>query len=135
MPVFLTGDMNSPSYLDWTPAVAAVRPQVAFPLVWPVSKALADAGFRDSYRDAHPDPVARPGLTWTPGTPPPRIRPTETLDRIDWVMASGPSTTVASRLVGEVGGPDVDVGSSAGPPTTAPSRRPSRSSPAPRRAW
>ena len=60
MPVFLTGDMNSPSYLDWT-AVAAVRPQVAYPLVWPVSKALADAGFRDSYRDAYPDPVARPG--------------------------------------------------------------------------
>ena len=78
--------------------------------MWPVSKALADAGFRDSYRDAHPDPVARPGLTWTPGTPPPRIKPTETLDRIDWVMASGPSTTLASRLVGEAGGPDVDVG-------------------------
>ena len=25
-------------------------------------------------------------------------------------MASGPSTTLSSRLVGEVGGPDVDVG-------------------------
>jgi len=110
VPVFLTGDMNSPSYLDWTPAVAAVRPQVRYPLVWPVSKALADAGFRDSYRDVHPDPVARPGLTWTPGTPPGRIRSSETLDRIDWVMASGPSATLASRLVGETGGPDVDVG-------------------------
>jgi endonuclease/exonuclease/phosphatase family metal-dependent hydrolase len=110
VPVFLTGDMNSPSYLDWTSAVAAVRPQVAYPLVWPVSKALADAGFRDSYRDVYPDPVARPGLTWTPGTPPGHIKPKETLDRIDWVMASGPSTTLASRLVGEAGGPDVDVG-------------------------
>jgi endonuclease/exonuclease/phosphatase family metal-dependent hydrolase len=98
VPVFLTGDMNSPSHLDWPS------------LVWPVSKALADAGFRDSYRDVHPDPVARPGRTWTAGTPPPFIRPTETLDRIDWVMASGPSTTVASRLIGEAGGPDVDVG-------------------------
>jgi hypothetical protein len=54
--------------------------------------------------------VARPGLTWTPGTPPPLIKPSETLDRIDWVMASGPSTTLSSRLVGEAGGPDVDVG-------------------------
>ena len=110
VPVFLTGDMNSPSYLDWTPAVAAVRPQVRYPLIWPVSKVLADAGFRDSYRDVHPDPVARPGLTWTPGTPPGRIRPTETLDRIDWVMATGPSTTLSSRVVGETGGPDVDIG-------------------------
>jgi hypothetical protein len=98
VPVFLTGDMNSPSHLDWPS------------LEWPVSKALADAGFRDSYRDVHPDPVARPGLTWTPGTPPPLIKPNETLDRIDWVMASGPSTTLSSRLVGEAGGPDVDVG-------------------------
>ncbi len=110
VPVYVVGDMNSPSHLDWTPAVAAVRSQVAYPLTWPVSKAFADAGFRDSYRDAHPDPVASPGFTWTAGTPPPRIRPTETLDRIDWVMASGPSPTLSSRLVGELGGPDVEVG-------------------------
>jgi endonuclease/exonuclease/phosphatase family metal-dependent hydrolase len=98
VPVFLTGDMNSPSHLDWPT------------LEWPVSKALADAGFRDSYREIWPDAAARPGLTWTPGTPPPRIRPTETLDRIDWVMATGPSTTLSSKLVGESGGPDVDIG-------------------------
>ena len=110
VPTFLTGDFNSPSHLDWTPAVAAVRPQVKYPLRWPVSAALADAGLRDSYREAHPDPVLRPGLTWTAGTPPPRIRRRETLDRIDWVTVTGPATTLASRLVGEPGGPDVDVG-------------------------
>ena len=32
-------------------------------------------GFRDSYRDAHPDPAGEPGLTWTAGQPPPRMRP------------------------------------------------------------
>jgi endonuclease/exonuclease/phosphatase family metal-dependent hydrolase len=110
VPTFLTGDFNSPSHLDWTPAVAAVRPQVKYPLNWPVSVALARAGFRDSYREAHPDPVARPGLTWTAGTPPPRIRDRETLDRIDWVTVTGPATTLASKLVGEPGGPDVDIG-------------------------
>jgi endonuclease/exonuclease/phosphatase family metal-dependent hydrolase len=110
VPAFLVGDFNSPSHLDWTPAAAAVRPQVKYPLRWPVSAALERAGFRDSYREIHPDPVLRPGLTWTPGTPPPRIRRRETLDRIDWVTASGPATTVAARLVGEPGGPDVDVG-------------------------
>jgi hypothetical protein len=110
VPTFLTGDFNSPSHLDWTPAVAAVRPQVKYPLNWPVSAALARAGFRDSYREAYPDPVARPGLSWTAGTPPPRIRDRETLDRIDWVTVKGPATTLASRLVGEPGGPDVDIG-------------------------
>jgi endonuclease/exonuclease/phosphatase family metal-dependent hydrolase len=109
VPTFLVGDFNSPSHLDWTPAAAAAQ-AVRYPLRWPVSAALERAGFRDSYREAHPDPVARPGLTWTPGTPPPRIRPRETLDRIDWITATGPATTVASRLVGEPGGPDVDVG-------------------------
>jgi endonuclease/exonuclease/phosphatase family metal-dependent hydrolase len=110
VPTFLTGDFNSPSHLDWTPETAAVRPQVKYPLRWPVSAALEGAGFRDSYREAFPDPVARPGLTWTAGTPPPRVRRRETLDRIDWVTVNGPATTLASKLVGEPGGPDVDVG-------------------------
>jgi len=111
VPSFITGDFNSPSHLDWTEAVAQARPErVPFALDWPVSRALARAGFRDSYRQAHPDPVATPGYTWTPGTPPPRIRRRETLDRIDWVMTAGPARTLASRLVGEAGGPDVDIG-------------------------
>jgi endonuclease/exonuclease/phosphatase family metal-dependent hydrolase len=110
-PTFLTGDFNSPSHLDWTAAMARADPKrVPYPLAWPVSVALARAGFRDSYREAHPDPTADPGLTWTPGTPAPRIRKQETLDRIDWVMAAGPSRTLAAKLVGETGGPDVEVG-------------------------
>jgi endonuclease/exonuclease/phosphatase family metal-dependent hydrolase len=110
VPTFLVGDFNSPSHLDWTDAAVGSRPHVRYALRWPVSVALERAGFRDTYREAHPDPVLRPGITWTAGTPPPRIRDRETLDRIDWVTAIGPATTVASRLVGEPGGPDVDVG-------------------------
>jgi endonuclease/exonuclease/phosphatase family metal-dependent hydrolase len=111
VPSFITGDFNSPSHLDWTAAVAEARPErVPFPLAWPVSRALARAGFSDSYRVAHPDPVATPGYTWTPGTPAPRIRRKETLDRIDWVMAGGRARTLASKLVAEAGGPDVDIG-------------------------
>jgi hypothetical protein len=53
--------------------------------------------------------VARPGLTWTPGTPPPLVREQETLDRIDMVWSIGPATTLVSQLVGETGGPDVDI--------------------------
>ena len=59
--------------------------EVRYPVVWPVSKALADAGFRDSYREVHPDPVAVPGFTWTPpGTL--ESVPDEVHDRIDWVL-------------------------------------------------
>ena len=107
-PTFLVGDFNSPSHLDWTPEVSAVRPEVPFPVDWPVSRALADAGFRDSYRESFPDPVEVPGFTWTPGGP--ESIPDEVHDRIDWVLASGPAETLGSTVVGEDGGPDVAIG-------------------------
>lgn len=105
-PVFFTGDFNSPSHLDYTRAAVDAR-GLPYRVRWPVSWALAEAGFVDSYREAHPDPVATPGNTWTPGVP--RLRVNEVHDRIDWVLAAGPATTVSSELVGETGGPDVDV--------------------------
>ena len=107
IPVFLTGDFNSPSHLDWTRAVADVRADVPYPVRWPASATLADAGFVDSYRNVHPDPVADPGFTWTPGGP--EARSDDVFDRIDWVLSAGPATAVSSRLVGETGNPQVDV--------------------------
>lgn len=107
IPVFLTGDFNSPSHLDWTQAVAAVRPEVRFPYDWPVSRALANAGFRDPYRVIHPDPVAVPGFTWSPGGP--ETIPNDVWDRIDWVLAAGNAVPVASTVVGEEGFPDAGV--------------------------
>jgi endonuclease/exonuclease/phosphatase family metal-dependent hydrolase len=107
IPVVVTGDFNSPSHLDWTAAVSAVRAEVPYPVTWPVSKTFADAGLVDSYREVHPDPVARPGFTWTPGGP--ETDPHEVFDRIDWVLHSAGITSSNSRLVGEAGGPDIDV--------------------------
>jgi endonuclease/exonuclease/phosphatase family metal-dependent hydrolase len=109
IPLFVTGDFNSPSHLDWTQAVADARTDVPYPVSWPVAETLASVGLHDSYRDAHPDPVARPGFTWTPGGPESAPEGQEVFDRIDWVLASGEATTTASKLVGEAGGPDVDV--------------------------
>jgi len=106
-PVFLTGDFNSPSHLDWTEAVSAVRDVVRYPFAWPVSVALANAGFRDSYRRVHPDPIAVPGFTWTPGSP--EAVKDEVHDRIDWVLSAGPAAARDSRVVGEAGGPDVGI--------------------------
>jgi endonuclease/exonuclease/phosphatase family metal-dependent hydrolase len=109
IPLFVTGDFNSPSHLDWTQAVADARPDVPYPILWPASEALGLAGLHDSYRDAHPDPVATPGFTWTPGGPESAPEGQEVFDRIDWVLATGQATTTASKIVGEAGGPDVDI--------------------------
>lgn len=109
VPVFFTGDFNSPSHLDWTPAAVAARPELKFPFAWPASKAIADAGLRDSFRTVHPDPVATPGLTWTPGRPYPYVPAKETKDRIDFVWGGGAATPVSSEIVGEPGNPAVAI--------------------------
>jgi endonuclease/exonuclease/phosphatase family metal-dependent hydrolase len=109
VPTFVMGDFNTPSHLDWTPAVVASG-RVKLAVNWPVTEVLADAGFADSYRTVHPDPVANPGLTWTAGTPPPLVRKIETLDRIDMIWSSGPAEAIASEIVGELGGADVGIG-------------------------
>ncbi len=113
-PVFLTGDFNEPSSLDYVAATVGLRPQITAPVAWPVSEALFAAGFRDTYRDANPDPVANPGVTWPAERP--RVaawagNPSASVprDRIDYVYAAGPSTTVASVVMGETGGPDVSL--------------------------
>ncbi len=98
-PVFLTGDFNEPSNLDYTEATADLRPKTPPVVAWPVSEAVLAAGFRDSYRDVHPDAASDPGITY-PGTK----------DRIDFVYAAGPAKTRASALVGETGGRGVSIG-------------------------
>ncbi|GIK77695.1 MAG: hypothetical protein BroJett022_13850 [Actinomycetes bacterium] len=99
-PVLLTGDFNQPSSLDYGADTVGTREGIDEPVPWPVSEELLDLGFRDSYREAHPDPVADPGFTHTSD------------ERIDYVYAAGPSTTLDSRLVGEPGGEDVEIGAS-----------------------
>jgi endonuclease/exonuclease/phosphatase family metal-dependent hydrolase len=97
-PVFLTGDFNQPSSLDYTAEAVGTRKEITAPVPWPVSEALFDLGFRDSYREIHDDPVAEPAITQE-----------RSGERIDYVYAAGPSTTRDSKLVGEPGGKDVDI--------------------------
>jgi hypothetical protein len=113
LPVFLVGDFNEPSHLDWTKAAVGLREHVEFPVRWPVSRVVAAAGLTDSYREVHPDPVQDPGLTWPASrpfvkgyNPGPNGAPA---DRIDFVYAGGPATATASAIVGERGGEGVDV--------------------------
>ena len=112
IPVFLTGDFNSPSYRDWTEATVGTRKYVRYAVKWPVSVAVEAAGFRDSFREVYPNPVKTPGLTWW--APRPHVSgwnpgPRDPQDRIDFVYAAGAATATASRIVGEKSNPAVKV--------------------------
>lgn len=112
LPVFLTGDFNSPSHEDWTGPAVGARPYLYYSVAWPVTELVAAAGFRDSWRRVHPDPVARPGLTWWAGRPPLAEYapgPRDPRDRIDYVWYAGPATPHSSVLVGEPEGAGVTV--------------------------
>ncbi|MGK0184519.1 MAG: hypothetical protein ACI9R3_000291 [Verrucomicrobiales bacterium] len=63
-PVFLVGDFNTPSHLDWTEATESTH--CDYVVEWPVTTAVSAAGLSDAYRVANPDPVAKPGNTWSP---------------------------------------------------------------------
>jgi endonuclease/exonuclease/phosphatase family metal-dependent hydrolase len=97
--VFVTGDFNEPSHLDWTkPAAAAEKCPIK--VEWPSTKALADAGFIDALRKVRPDEVTDRANTWTPTTEP--GDPKDRHDRIDLVMFGGSGVRVKEvKLVGE----------------------------------
>jgi len=112
MPVFITGDFNAPSHLDWTEATVGARAHMRYAMDWPVSRAVEAAGFRDAWRAVHPDPALDPGLTWYAGRPAIAAwnpEPADPLDRIDFVWFAGAADPVHARLVGEPGGPGVDL--------------------------
>lgn len=119
--VFLLGDFNESSHLDWTEEYSRLGPDrcvdnptetpLRFPIQWRGSKTFTDVGMRDAYRTIFPNPVTHPGYTWTPpydnGTPGRRPYdgdkgPNQILDRIDWLMYAGKGVSVKSAAtVGE----------------------------------
>lgn len=104
--VLIGGDFNEPSHRDWTDATVKVGLQ-PLAVAWPGTSKLEAAGFVDLYRAAHPDPVAEPGLTWTPSSAP--TDPEDHHDRIDFVFARAAGLKVlGSAVVGEKA-PEADV--------------------------
>ncbi len=93
IPVFLTGDFNAPSHLDWVPATAAAHGGVES-VAWPTSTAVINAGMKDSYRMIHTNPAAMPGNTWSP-----TFKGTEPQDRIDFIYYKGSSLKPVASLV------------------------------------
>ena len=98
-PVFVVGDFNEPSHLDWTEA-AAKAGRHPLKVVYPTSKAFAAAGFGDAYRTIYPDEMKNPGMTWSSKYK--DDDPTSHPDRIDFVYFKGKGLQVNEvKVVGE----------------------------------
>lgn len=80
IPVFLTGDFNEPSHLDWTEKAAENNMHFSMAVEWPISKAVVETGMKDAYREAYPDEVDKNGITWTTN-----LSENEVHDRIDFI--------------------------------------------------
>jgi hypothetical protein len=112
IPVFLTGDFNAPSHMDWTENMVGERPFLLYPMQWPVSLAVTQAGLKDSYRDVYPDPQQHPGLTWWARRPPLAAYTPDENDpeeRIDFLWYAGAVEVESSEIVGERGFPGVTI--------------------------
>lgn len=96
-PIFLTGDFNEPSHLDWTEKAAKAN-ICKIPVQWPATKALQEkANLKDSYRTKYPNEVTHKGHTWTP-----LPGEKEVLDRIDFLFFYGDRVQVKTvQIVGE----------------------------------
>jgi endonuclease/exonuclease/phosphatase family metal-dependent hydrolase len=98
-PVFVVGDFNEPSHLDWTEA-AAKAGRHPIKVEYPTSTEMAKAGFSDSYRTIFPDEMKNPGITWSPAykVGDPRTHH----DRIDFVYFKGKGLEVKEvKILGE----------------------------------
>lgn len=101
-PVFLVGDFNEPSCMDWTER-AAKAGLCKMAVAWPSTKAFIEkVNMKDSYRVLYPDEVKNPGHTWT--SIPVKEGQREVFDRIDFVFFWGDQVKpVSSQIIGEVG--------------------------------
>jgi endonuclease/exonuclease/phosphatase family metal-dependent hydrolase len=111
-PVFLVGDFNEPSHLDWTPEAATAGLNFGMQVNWPTSRAVAGAGFGDAFRQLRPDEIGDRGETWTPGYPAPTLDPNEVHDRIDFVYSAPVNVMpVSTQILGyDVNDGNTDIG-------------------------
>lgn len=85
IPVIMGGDFNVHSHLDWTEATKNLYHHNGAVVGWTVSKEMQKAGFKDSYRELHSDPVENIGTTWLYDND---DKPTRS-DRIDFIYYKG----------------------------------------------
>lgn len=67
--IFLAGDFNEPSHLDWIETTKDSADHHGMVVPWTVTTLLDEAGYADSYRVKYPDPVTHPGYTYPADCP------------------------------------------------------------------
>lgn len=98
-PVFVVGDFNEPSHLDWTEK-AAKSGRHPLKVAYPTSQEMAKAGFVDAWRAIYPDEMKKPGFTWSPLAK--ADDPQDHHDRIDFVYFRGKDIGITDvKIVGE----------------------------------
>lgn len=116
VPVFLTGDFNSPSHLDWSHVTLQRQRNHRYVMNWPVTQYAENKGFVDSYRQIVPNAYQSPSFTW----PAKRAAVKNSIDnynpsnkdlpdRIDFIFSSGPAQVINSQLMGEKNGKNVTL--------------------------
>ena len=82
--LFVGGDWNCPSHLDWTEETEkAFHWRRNLPL--PVSTMMQENGFLDTFRAVHPNPVSDPANTWSP------LYRSDVMNRIDRLYSLAPN--------------------------------------------
>lgn len=87
IPIIMGGDFNVHSHLDWTEATRNLYLHGGAVVDWPVSIAMEEAGFKDSFREMNPNPVANLGVTWL--TDADSLETECRMDRIDFIYYQG----------------------------------------------
>jgi len=64
LPIFLLGDFNEPSHLDWTKRQADMFDHHGVTFQWPTSLKLEKNNYQDAFRAVYKDEVVNPGITW-----------------------------------------------------------------------
>lgn len=62
--VFIGGDYNEPSHLDWTEETKDLYSHQGLVIPWTVSSMLEKANYIDAYRELYPSAVTHPGFTF-----------------------------------------------------------------------
>ncbi len=94
IPVIIGGDFNSGSHLDWIETTRHLHHDRI--VQWPVSLEMTSNGFKDSFREIHPDPLKNPAVTN-------RFLTDKIIaDRIDYIYFKGKSLEVVdSKIIKE----------------------------------
>ena len=109
--VIFGGDFNEPSHLDWIEATRDSADHNGVVIAWPNTLALHMAGFRDAYRQVHPNPLTHPGYTYpsdNTALPPEKITwapLSDERDRIDYIFFQPSQNTEMEAIEASVVGP------------------------------